>query len=116
MLSAFEHPIHSDQPHPHPSSGVPVTGTARVRLEANLSILDAAPFLTALPTPIASIISLLSAPYSRALFVWYCKHGFQFAVTDAPTAINSLIRSSSIIMYHLLSDPIDGFQSEKDTF
>jgi hypothetical protein len=44
-----------------------------------------------------------------------CKHGWQFAAIEAPTATNALIRSSSFIGYRLLSDLIDENPSEKDT-
>jgi hypothetical protein len=50
-------------------------------------------------------------PSSRALAALVCKHGWQLALIEAPTAINLLVPLSSCILDDLLSDPIDGDRS-----
>ena len=67
-----------------------------VRVEASLSILPIAPFLTTLPIAIASRISLFSAPAFCASATAVLRQGWQFAVTEAPTAISSLVLFSML--------------------
>ena len=62
-----------------------------VRVEASLSVLPIAPFLTTLPIAIASMISLFSAPAFCAWVIAVFRQGWQLAVTEAPTAISSLV-------------------------
>jgi hypothetical protein len=45
----------------------------------------------------ASAISPSPIPLSRALVTLICKHGWQLAVMDAPTAINRMVFSSSVM-------------------
>jgi hypothetical protein len=90
-------------------------GLAYFSLEANLSILEAAPCLTIFPTSMASAISCSSAPFSRAFMTFTSRHGWQLAVMDAPTAINRMVRSSSFMVHYLLSNRIDEGQKGKDT-
>jgi hypothetical protein len=105
-----------DESHPHPPSVTGAEeGTTLPRPEANLSIFDAAPVLTIFPTSMASAISCPSAPFSRAFAKLTSRHGWQFAVIEAPTAINLIVRSSSFMVHPLLSNLIDEGQSGKDT-
>lgn len=63
---------------------------------ANVSIREAAPFLTIFPISSAWEISCSLIPSSLALLTLYSKHEWQFAATDAPTAINVLILFSMV--------------------
>jgi hypothetical protein len=42
-----------------------------------------------------------------------CRHGWQLAVIDAPTAISLKVRLSSFMVFRLLSDLIDGGRPER---
>src|SRR3990170_7643657 len=87
-------PPHDGQPH---RCGMGTSGyeDAAVSVEANRFMPEAAPLATAFPTSIASAISSGATPISRVLSTWYCRQVWQFAATDAPTAISSLVRMSN---------------------
>jgi hypothetical protein len=83
------------------------------RLRAKSSILEAAPFRTSFPTSMASAISCGLALLSSALATADCRHGWQLALSAAPTAIKACIRLSSSMSNCLLFTPIDAARKKK---
>jgi len=65
------------------------------RLDENWSIFADAPLRTCFPTSTAALTSPGSAPDAMAFSAWYWSHGWQFAVTEAPTATSSFTFSLS---------------------